>query len=639
MKYDETSLTKVLQWVFGHDNFLNAVQKDATVAIVEGGQSVCISMPPGLGRSLCFQLPAIVQGKVAIIHSPKLSFMKKEVEFLRSKQINACLLHQTLYPSKRRSILENLISGSPTIPLLYVTPDIALLAYFQKLIFELKRRKKLSYIVFNEAHYLSKLGYEYTSNYTRISAVRKIYDGIPKIVVTTTVTNEVIKDICEVLALKNPKIFILAAQKINVVYDIWFLDVLPDPFEHLKNFIVEVLGFLGTSIQKVLQKGCAIIYCREVATAELLKNKLNASGISTLAYHHKLTRGKQRNIENKWISGDAYVITTTYSYGFIYKKSIRCTVYWTVPENISKYYRESMQNRSDNNLSHCRIYFSVKEYLSVKMAIENHDVINDSEHIKQRLKEYEKLISYCLLVKCRHVVISQYFGRVIPPCKRNCDVCKDEEIVEVRTAKFLVFSEGREGIKYNSCEISEDLPIKETNCEELKVKDNNKQIVQYNDKTSQEGTVHTCTYTSQSLVDKNNVRKDATSPELGSSSRKIIKQPVKRKNSIKSPNRKRIKVLKITKMKVGGRSDLIPRRDSPEVVVADTKYQQKLNSDNKPSIEIQKVTDKKAVMKQSMKPLKNNSNASESRDKAIIEYLMDKYNLDRQSITLEIKKK
>lgn len=134
-----------------------------------------------------------------------------------------------------------------------------------------------------------------------------------------------------------------------------------------------------------------------------------------------------------------------------------------------------MQSRSDNNLAHCRIYFSVKEYLSAKMAIENHDVIDNAEHIKLRLKEYDKLVSYCLLVKygfilspynqvlvctlnlkdliffrCRHVVISQYFGYEIPPCKKNCDVCKDEEIVEARTAKFIVFSEDREGIKYNT---------------------------------------------------------------------------------------------------------------------------------------------------------------------------------------------
>lgn len=177
--------------------------------------------------------------------------------------------------------------------------------------------------------------------------------------------------------------------------------------------------------------------------------------------------------------------------------------------------------------------------------------------------------------------------------------------------------------------------IKETTPEELKLKDNNKEVIQYNEKTSMEDKVHACTSMLQSLVNKNNVRKDATSPVLGSSPRKIIKQSVKRKNSIKSPNRKRIKVLKITKIKVGARNDLIPRRNSPEVV----KYQQKLHSDNKPSTEIEKVRDKEAVMKQSMKPLKNNSNASASRDNEIIEYLMDKYNLDRQSITLEIKKK
>ncbi|XP_015435604.1 PREDICTED: ATP-dependent DNA helicase Q5-like [Dufourea novaeangliae] len=399
MSYNESNLTSVLQSVFGYEKFKNDVQKEATIAISKGARYVCISMPPRFGRSLCFQLPVVLQkGKVAIVFSPKLSFVKNDIDFLTNKQIHARLLSQSTYINERKVILRDLMSNCPTIQLLYVTPEMAMITYFQKLILLLKKHKILSYIVFNDAHCLSEWGYEYTPSYKNINLFDKIYGYVPRVAITTTVTNKVIEDICQLLTLRTPRIFKIPVQQINVYHDVWLLDVLSNPLEHLKSFIVEVLGFLDPSVHKT-RKGHAIVYCREEIIGESIKCKLIAFGIPALTCHHKLNNRSRRNVENEWISGKASVIITTYDYGFIHKKPIRCIVYWTVPENISKYYRKSAEACIDNSRAYCRIYFSTKEYSSIKMLIENHRIMNDPEHIKKRLSEYNKLVSYCLSVK------------------------------------------------------------------------------------------------------------------------------------------------------------------------------------------------------------------------------------------------
>ncbi|XP_054014092.1 ATP-dependent DNA helicase Q5-like [Hylaeus anthracinus] len=454
MNYDISNLTGVLRSVFGYENFKNDVQKEATIAISTGSEYVCISMPPGFGRNLCFQLPVISQqGKVGVVFSPKLSLMKKHVDFLRGKHINARLLNKSLFANERKAILKDLTSDTPTIVLLYCSLEIVMCPYFKSLMFSLKERKVLSYIVFDEAHCLSKWGYEYKPSYKKISVLHGICMGVPTVWVTTTVTDMVIEDICKLLTLKVPRIFRIPVQQINVHHDVWFVDTLSNPLEHLKSFVIEALGFLHSSTHKI-HTGLAIVYCREEVTAELIKNKLNAFGIPTVTCHHKQNNSTRRNVENMWISGEATVITTTYDYGFIYKKPIRCTVYWTVPKNLSKYYRKSAQTCTENGHTYCRIYFSMKEYSSVKLLIEKHDTIDDSALIRKQLCEYDKLVDYCLSIKCRHAVISEYFGYTTMPCETNCDVCKDKEMANIRTLKFITYSKNV-GVKY-SCDSNED---------------------------------------------------------------------------------------------------------------------------------------------------------------------------------------
>ncbi|XP_078053166.1 uncharacterized protein LOC144478789 isoform X2 [Augochlora pura] len=316
----------------------------------------------------------------------------------------------------------------------------------------LKERKLLSYIVFSEAQCLSKWSYDYTPLYASVIQFSKFYDGIPRIAVTTTVTQKVMEDICR-LALIKPRRFKIPINTRNVYYDVWFVDILPQPLDHLTEFIMRVLGFLNPFKEKA-HDNFGIVYCKDKVTAELLKNTLIAAGIPAISCHYRLNKGTRRNVENQWLSGKVTVIVTTYDHGFIYKKPIKCKIYWSVPECIPKYHRLSVKSVTNNCRVYCRIYFSINEYSSVKMFIENNKVIDDPECIKERINDYDKLVTYCLSTKCRQAVISEYFGYVTDPCRR-CDVCVDMDAVEVRALKFIAYSQKVKRIEYNICDINE----------------------------------------------------------------------------------------------------------------------------------------------------------------------------------------
>ncbi|XP_076240987.1 ATP-dependent DNA helicase Q5 [Calliopsis andreniformis] len=657
MNCDEASVLRVLRSVFGYENFKNEVQKQAIFTVNEGSKYTCISMPPGCGRSLCFQLPAVLKpNKVAVVFSPKLSTMKNHVDFLKSKQINACILSQGTYINERKRILRDLTSDVPTIVLLYCTPEMAMVTYFQKLILSLKKRKIISYIVFNEAHCLSEKGYDYRASYKKILSFHKIYGHISQIIISVLDTDEVMDHVIKILTLRTPKIFKMPIQQINVQHDVWFLDMLSNPLEHLKSFIVEVLGFLNLSSK--MQKGFAIIYCKEIITTEVIKNKLISYGIPTLAYHYKMKSRIRNIIQNKWIQGEANVIITTYEYAFIHLKPIRCIVYWTVPENIPKYYRECAKICRNNNYAYSRIYFSTKEYSSVKSEIKNHTKSRSTEYIKKRLKEYNKLVSYCLRIKCRHVVISEYFGHTVPSCKTNCDVCHSKENVEIRTFKFIMYSENVEQIKYSIYETVENAKERQET-EETQVE---KEIVQSKLGKDNLNAIRADESATEYLINKYNLNKEVISLKLcdagnnskrsrGTDKTQIAKfRDVSR---IRSTNRDH----KICLITAKGK-DQISRSASCEVIdgteakehdknlskrsiVVSTcpedfkSKRRKLGTENKPTDE-RRTRDLDRRVEHTKD---NNANENASRDQATVEDMINKFKLNKDSVTLVLRRK
>ncbi|KAF0287208.1 ATP-dependent DNA helicase Q5 [Amphibalanus amphitrite] len=347
-----------LNTTFKHKDFKTPLQRDAVLAVLKGKKDVYISMPTGSGKSLCYQLPAVMaKGKITIVVSPLIALIKDQMEHLERLKVRAESINSKMAASDRQRVWTDLQAVVPATRLLYITPEQADTTSFQNLLERLVRHSKVAYMVVDEAHCVSQWGHDFRPTYLKLGGLRRTYRQLPWVALTATASAKVMEDIFKQLSLKDPLKFRASCFRSNLFYDVRYKESLDDEYEDLKDWVVECLG--PNWEDKRANGPCGIVYCRTREATEELAGQLTRRGVPTRAYHAGLKDRDRAAVQESWMDGEVPVITATVSFGMgVDKATVRFVGHWSMPQSVAGYYQESGRAGRDGLPAQCRIYYS-----------------------------------------------------------------------------------------------------------------------------------------------------------------------------------------------------------------------------------------------------------------------------------------
>uniref|UniRef100_A0A3Q3X322 ATP-dependent DNA helicase n=1 Tax=Mola mola TaxID=94237 RepID=A0A3Q3X322_MOLML len=433
-------LRQALKAHFGFENFRSKLQEDVVKAVVRGYKDVFVCMPTGAGKSLCYQLPALLAKGITLVVSPLIALIQDQVDHLKDLNIPACSINSKLPAAERRLILADLGSSSPKLKLLYITPEMMASPSFQSCLTDLCSRALLSYLAVDEAHCVSQWGHDFRPDYLKLGGLRARMPGVPCLALTATAPKNVQEDIVKSLMMRSPLSFVTPVFRSNLHYDVIFREMLPNPYVHL-------LAFINKALCTVCEQGCGIVYCRTREGCETVAHQLTKLGLLAKAYHAGLKAGDRTEVQNEWMQGKVLVIVATISFGMgVDKANVRFVAHWNLAKSLASYYQESGRAGRDGRPSSCRTYYSPKDTeqmtFLIRQEVNRRQEKRGSakETDKAALTDFEAMVSFCVQEACRHASISKFFGDKIPNCAGACDYCRNPKAVRAQLERAATLS-------------------------------------------------------------------------------------------------------------------------------------------------------------------------------------------------------
>ncbi|XP_066876678.1 ATP-dependent DNA helicase Q5 isoform X1 [Kogia breviceps] len=429
----ERQVRSTLKKVFGFDSFKTPLQERATMAVVKGDKDVFVCMPTGAGKSLCYQLPALLAKGITIVISPLIALIQDQVDHLLALKVRVSSLNSKLSAQQKKELLSDLEQEKPWTKLLYITPEMAASASFQPALNSLASRHLLSYLVVDEAHCVSQWGHDFRPDYLRLGALRPRLAHAPCVALTATATPQVQEDVFAALQLKQPvATFKTPCFRANLFYDVQFKELLPDPFGNLRDFCLKALG---QKADEGLLSGCGIVYCRTREACEQLAIELSYRGVNAKAYHAGLKAPERTLVQNEWMEEKVPVIVATVSFGMgVDKANVRFVAHWNIAKSMAGYYQESGRAGRDGKPSWCRLYYSRNDrdqvsFLIRKEVAKLQEKRGNKASDKAAVLAFDALVAFCEESGCRHAAIAKYFGDAPPACTKGCDHCQNPAAV------------------------------------------------------------------------------------------------------------------------------------------------------------------------------------------------------------------
>ncbi len=389
-----------LRTVFGYDEFRQP--QDQVVSSLLAGRDALVLMPTGGGKSLCYQLPALLRDGVGVVVSPLIALMQDQVQALLQLGIRAAYLNSTLNFEQIRAIEDRLYNGE--LDLLYIAPERLLqprtLAMFDS--------AKIALIAIDEAHCVSQWGHDFRPEYLQLSQLHERYPDVPRIALTATADERTRDEIVLRLGLEQADVFVRGFDRPNIRYII-------GPKQNARK---QLLGF----IQKQHSKNAGIVYCLSRKKVESTAEWLQTQGFNALPYHAGLPSELRAHHQHRFLTEESVIIVATVAFGMgIDKPNVRFVAHLDLPRSIEAYYQETGRAGRDGEPADAWMVYGLQDVISLRQMLDNSDASVQQKMIEQQ--RLEAMLGLCEITSCRRQSLLSYFGEPEHPACNNCDTC------------------------------------------------------------------------------------------------------------------------------------------------------------------------------------------------------------------------
>jgi ATP-dependent DNA helicase RecQ len=394
------AIREKLKQVFSYDQFRE--DQEAIIKNVLAGKHTFVVMPTGGGKSLCYQIPALMQTGVAIVVSPLIALMKNQVDQLRAVGVNAAFVNSTLSKKSIDEIRAGVLSGETK--LLYVAPE----SFIKKDNLSFLKKAKISFIAVDEAHCISDWGHDFRPEYRKIKTViDQELGALPMIGLTATATPKVQQDILKNLAIENATVFTSSFNRANLYYEI----------RSKTQVEKQLIKFIRS-----YPRASGIVYCHSRKQVEELATLLNLNDIQTAPYHAGLEPKTRVQHQDAFLNKKVDVMVATIAFGMgIDKPDVRFVVHYDIPKSLEGYYQETGRAGRDGQPSVCLMFYSTEDVIKMEKFNKNKPAV-EREKAQSLL---QAMAAYALSGVCRRKQLLHYFGEIYKANCNYCDNCKN----------------------------------------------------------------------------------------------------------------------------------------------------------------------------------------------------------------------
>jgi ATP-dependent DNA helicase RecQ len=398
-----SELTLALKKFFGYDTFRG--KQEDVIKSVMARKNTFVIMPTGAGKSLCYQLPAVMMEGTALVISPLIALMKNQVDQLQAFGIEAGFLNSSMNRGDYEAVKQKVLSQQ--LKLLYVAPESLVKEEF----IDFLRQANVSFMAVDEAHCISEWGHDFRPEYRRIREMVAALGNVPVVALTATATPKVRIDIVNNLQIEGANIFLTSFNRTNLYYEI-------RPKVSVSHATTEVIKYIKQHADK-----SGIVYCLSRRRVEEIAEVLNVNGIKTVPYHAGLDSHTRSRHQDMFLNEDIQVVVATIAFGMgIDKPDVRFVVHFDVPKSIESYYQETGRAGRDGLEGNCLLLYDFNDIVKLEKFMKDKPV---SERESGRLLLYE-MAAFAESGTCRRKLMLHYFGETFDAsrCKNMCDNCR-----------------------------------------------------------------------------------------------------------------------------------------------------------------------------------------------------------------------